>query len=67
MNITYDTKHDVLYIAFDDGRNPVVNREIGDVILDIDESDHIAGIEILDASKRIRLEQIDSFQFRKTA
>lgn len=68
MTITYNEKFDLLYIAFDEAPHQVTNRRIDeDVVLDLAEDERIVGIEILDASKRTRLDQILPVQYRKTA
>ncbi|MGC9969509.1 MAG: DUF2283 domain-containing protein [Bryobacteraceae bacterium] len=68
MTITYNEKFDLLYIAFDEAPNQVTNRRIDeDVVLDLAEDERIVGIEILDASKRTRLDRILPVEYRKTA
>jgi uncharacterized protein YuzE len=68
MTITYNEKFDLLYIAFDEATSQVANRRIeDDVVLDLAEDDRIVGIEILDASKRTRLDQILPVEYRTTA
>jgi uncharacterized protein YuzE len=58
MKITYDPEADVLYIRLRD-------VELGDstdieegVTVDLDKQGHIAGVELLDASKRMRPEEL---------
>lgn len=59
MQITYTLQHDLLYIQFDDRKQPVRNERLtDDIVLDIGEEDCIVGMEILDASKHIRLESV---------
>lgn len=59
MNITYNDKTDLLYIRLDDRKQQVVNKRVAeDIVLDIGEDDRIVGIEILDASKHVRLDRI---------
>ena len=59
MEITYHSKHDLLYIRFDDRQQQVTNRRFDeDIVLDIGEDDKIVGIEILDASRRIDLSSV---------
>jgi uncharacterized protein YuzE len=59
MRIVYYAKTDLLYIRLDDRKQDVINRRLGeDVVLDIGRGDKIVGIEILDASKRLNLEQL---------
>ena len=66
--ITYHEKTDLLYIRLDERPQQVTNREVGDdIVLDLGEDDRIVGIEILDASKRLPLDQLASIEYRKTA
>jgi len=59
MQILYDSKTDLLYIRLDDRSQQVINRRVSDdVVLDIGAEDHIVGIEILDASRRVNLQQL---------
>jgi uncharacterized protein YuzE len=68
MTITYNEEFDLLYIALDEAPDQVTNKRIDDdVVLDLAEDERIIGIEILDASKRTRLDQILPVGYRKTA
>jgi uncharacterized protein YuzE len=68
MKITYHEKTDLLYIRLVERPQEVTNPEIGDaVILDLGENDRIVGIEILDASKRLQLDQLAPVEYLKTA
>ena len=68
MKITYHEKSDLLYIRLDERPQQVTNREIGDaVVLDLGEDDRIVGIEILDASKRLPVDQLSPVEYLKTA
>ena len=68
MKITYHEKSDLLYIRLDERPQQVTNQEIGDaVVLDLGENDRIVGIEILDASKRLPLDQLFPVEYLKTA
>lgn len=59
MNIVYNNKTDLLYLRLNEKKQKVINRRVSeDVVLDIGEKDTIIGIEIMDASKRINLEQL---------
>ncbi len=58
MKITYDPKIDAMYIKFQDG-NFVSNKEMGEgIVFDIGENDIILGIEILEASRRLKPKDI---------
>jgi len=61
MKITYDTANDLLYIRFDSKEQTVTNHTVNDnIILDINSENKLVGIEILDASEMIALDQIIS-------
>ena len=64
MKITYDKKIDAMYLQFQKGsfsRNKEVEEGI---ILDIGKGNKILGIEILNASKRIRPKDMDYLNFQ---
>ena len=64
MKITYDKKIDAMYLQFQKGsfsRNKEVEEGI---ILDIGKGNKILGIEILNASKRIKPKNIDYLNFQ---
>lgn len=68
MKITYHAKTDVLYFRLDEAPQQVTCREVtDDIILDLGSDERIVGIEILDASKRLRLDDIAPVEFQKTA
>ena len=52
MKITYDREVDALYIRFTDTTVTTKHFEDG-IALDYDAANHLAGIEILDASQRL--------------
>ena len=57
--VSYDEKTDVLRVRLDDRRQDVLNQRIShDVVLDIGPDDHIVGIEIMNASRNLRLNTI---------
>jgi uncharacterized protein YuzE len=59
MKITYDTSNDLLYIRFDTKEYSVTNITVNEnIILDMNEKNKLVGIEILDASEIIALEQL---------
>ncbi len=64
MKITYDKKVDALHLSFQEGifaRNEEVSEGI---ILDIGKRNKILGIEILDASKKIKSKNINRRNFQ---
>lgn len=64
MNILYNDKTDLLYIRLDDREQSLMNRRVSDnVVLDIGEDDKIVGIEILDASRHLRLEKLFPIEY----
>ncbi|NQU06465.1 MAG: DUF2283 domain-containing protein [Calditrichaeota bacterium] len=68
MQVHYNAKTDLLYIAFNDRDQQVLNKEISeDVIIDIGDNDKIVGIEVINASKRLNLQELLPVQFRQTA
>jgi uncharacterized protein YuzE len=59
VQIFYDAKTDLVYLRLDERRQQVVNKRVSeDIVLDLGEDDRIVGIEILDASKHLNLEQL---------
>jgi uncharacterized protein YuzE len=59
MKISYDDRADLLYLRFDENKQEVINRRLGeDIVLDIGAAGKIVGIEILDASLHIDLNKL---------
>ena len=59
MSILYNDKTDLLYIRLDNTKQHVVNRRVSeDIVLDIGKKERIIGIEIIDASKHVSLEDL---------
>ena len=53
MKITFDPKHDVMYIKFKKGKYEI-SKEVGDgIIIDMTKDNKIMAIEILNASEKI--------------
>jgi uncharacterized protein YuzE len=66
MQIHYDSKYDLLYIRLESKKQNVTNIQVtDDIILDIGEGDKIVGIEIMDASKHVNLEQLMPIEYSK--
>ncbi|MFQ5780654.1 MAG: DUF2283 domain-containing protein [Nitrospiria bacterium] len=55
----YNDKTDLLYIRFDDREQEVENKRVAeDIVLDMGEGEKLVGIEIMDASRHVKLEGI---------
>ena len=54
MKVKYDKGVDVLYISFNKNKIAESDEDKPGIILDYDKSGAIVGIEILDASKRMK-------------
>mgnify|MGYP003395816520 FL=1 len=64
MKITYDPKIDAMYIKFQDGTF-VSNKEVEDgIIFDIGRKGIILGIEILEASQRLKPKNLSHFDIQ---
>ena len=64
MKITYDKKIDAMYLQFQKGSFSH-NKEVEEgIILDIGKGNKILGIEILNASKRIKPKNMDYLNFQ---
>ena len=64
MKITYDKEIDALYLHFQDGVFSS-NREVEEgIIFDIGKGNKILGIEILNASKRIKPKNMNYLDFQ---
>ena len=63
MKITYDSEADALYISLRDvAAADAFDIEEG-VVADVDETGHIIGLEVLDASKRLAPEDLCNVSF----
>lgn len=59
MKISYDAKTDLLYIRLDDRKQQIVNERLSEeIVLDVGENRRIVGIEFMDASKNLNLENL---------
>jgi uncharacterized protein YuzE len=59
MKVTYDSKHDLLYLQFDDTARRVRNEDVSDsIVLEIDEQGRVSGLEILGASQTVNLSRL---------
>jgi uncharacterized protein YuzE len=65
MIIEYDGQTDLLYIRLNSKRGELVNKRVTeDIVLDIGEDDKIVGIEILDASQHVSLNELLSVSYQ---
>ena len=64
MKITYDKKIDALYLHFQEGVFSHNKEAEEGIIFDIGKSNKILGIEILNASKRIKPQNINYLNFQ---
>ncbi|MBI4299752.1 MAG: DUF2283 domain-containing protein [Chloroflexi bacterium] len=63
MRITYDPEADALYIELREAR-PADSIDIeGGVTADLDSKGHIVGLEVLDASKRMTLQELTTVSY----
>lgn len=68
MQIHYDSKIDLLYLRLEPEKQPVINVKVtDDITLDIGENEKIVGIEILDASKHVNLENLMPVEYLKAS
>ena len=59
MDITFDEQADALYIQFQPGKHAKKTVKLKDgVLVDVDRAGRIFGIEILDVSHRMPIEQL---------
>jgi uncharacterized protein YuzE len=67
MTIQYDTKTDLLYLMIEPSNHKeIINKRVSDeIVLDIGESDKIIGIEIMNASKHLNLQNIMPVEYEK--
>jgi uncharacterized protein YuzE len=65
MQILYNAETDLLYLRFDDQQRQVMSKRLSeDIVLSLGEDDRIVGIEILDASRHVRLDALFSYGTR---
>ena len=55
MRITYDPKHDLLYIKLGEAEKVLCKEVDEDITFDVDEGGKLVGIEILSASEHLTL------------
>ena len=65
MQVLYNDKTDLLYLRLDDRQQLVVNKRLSeDIVVDIGEDERIVGIEFIDASRHLNLEQLLPVDYR---
>ncbi|QWR77344.1 DUF2283 domain-containing protein [Candidatus Magnetomonas plexicatena] len=68
MYVSYDDRGDVLYLRLDDVTQDVVNTRVSeDIVFDIGYGDKIVGIEIMNASKNIKLDNLLPVKYELSA
>ena len=66
MTIEYDQKTDLLYLRLNPNSQDVINQRVAeDIVLDIGNGEKIVGIEIMNASRNLDLQQILPVNFEK--
>ena len=67
MEITFDKSADAVYLRFGKGKF-AKNRKVDDsTILDLDAKDHLLGIELLNASKRLNVKSLLNVRVKNLA
>ena len=67
MKIYYDDGTDLLYLRFDEREQQVENRRLAeDIVMDVGEDGKIIGIEILDASRHVNLQNLLPTRYQVT-
>ncbi|MXZ46626.1 MAG: DUF2283 domain-containing protein [Chloroflexi bacterium] len=67
MKVTHDPETDMLYIEFED-RPSLESFELYDgIVVDLDANEHVVGIEIEDASKKLNVEEFRAALERRPA
>ena len=68
MQISYNAKTDVLYMRFDEQKQPVINRRVSDdITLDMGAGEKVVGIEILGASIHVNLKDLLPVEYQISA
>jgi uncharacterized protein YuzE len=64
MKIEFDRRADLIYVRFDPRSQEVTNRRVSqDIVLDVGPGEKIVGIEIMNASKKVDLAQLQPVNF----
>lgn len=63
MKISYDPKADALYIQFQEGKVGKTKKVEEGILIDLDNSGKIFGIEILSLSERMSIKELGQISF----
>ena len=63
MKISYDPKADALYIQFQEGKVGKTKKVEEGILIDLDNSGKIFGIEILGLSERMSIKELGQISF----
>ena len=64
MKIEFDRRADLLYVRFDPRSQEVTNMRVSqDIVLDVGPGEKIVGIEIMNASEKVDLAQLQPVNF----
>ena len=64
MKIEFDRRADLPYVRFDPRSQEVTNRRVSqDIVLDVGPGEKIIGIEIMNASRKVDLAQLQPVNF----
>lgn len=63
MKISYDPKADALYIQFQEGRVGKTRKVEEGILIDLDDSGKIFGIEIIGLSERMSIKDLGQISF----
>ncbi len=63
MKISYDPKADALYIQFQEGKVGKTKKVKEGILIDLDSSGKIFGIEILGLSERMSIKELGQISF----
>lgn len=65
MNIEYDPKADALYLSIQPNKLVDKSKELEEgLVVDWDKSKKVVGLEILDVSKKFRLDKLFNFSIK---
>lgn len=66
MHVHYNDKTDLIYIRLDEKKHDVINKRVDeDIVVDIGAHKQIIGIEIMNASKHLKLKQLLPIEYTR--